>query len=351
MKKVFRLTVLCLIMLSLMQAALAAPLGAMITHPEVGENMTVEIENGIPSFQIYGINYYRFIDKAEPYRGMDLTAGGISVDAALGSMFATVDNEVEGVNEVVSFAYTGMMEQYQEQLDSLERGERILAVKRLNGMEGDAGFEALKQMPGFEAADVEALKAANAPAYVTVDGKVMQTKVLMFYFEEEKWEEAYMERYHFLQTEGGWQLYRIVKEYGNEYPERPQYLHGALMQDKANLEPVMAEMLQDAAFGQSKAEVQALGAWQDKGGSLSGDAVLFRMPVQVAFQFEQDRLTQAAYTFQNSQSYYSAFISVYMRLHDPISVDENGTMVWSIGGLTVTLTNAGEAPTLTLQMK
>lgn len=328
---------------------------ASFSHPEVGEYMTVDIVDEIPSFQIYGFTYYKFFSPLKTHRGLYANQPEVfsdklaDVDTALRSLFDSVEGRITDSAPVVTFEYTGAQEAYQDALDALDVENRVAAMKILGGFNGEDGYGALKAIPGFENADIDELRAGYRDHYQVVDGARYPYRVLTFAFEEEKWEEAYAERYHFLQKDGRWLLVRTVKEYGSEYPERPEYLHGAMGAEEENLDAPMREMAQGFSWGASKDEVEAgLGLTADGADIKNVEAVLYRLPVTADFHFENGRLQSITYTLKNEQSYYSAFVSTYMRLIDPARVDENGDMLWNLDSFGARLHYDENAPTLTI---
>lgn len=346
--------VLALMLAMPVSGALAGAEFANFTHPEVGEFMTITILDGAANFEIYGFTYYSIVDPARPYRGMAvnqlqlLNDRNVGFEESMQLMLDTVEGK-EGYPALSLFEARGEALPYNEQLKALGREEKIKALRILNGFDGPEGFEALRSIPGFEKADVDALAERYIDYDVTIDGVRYPYRAQVFYFEEEgDWYQCYNEKYGYVKVDGQWKLIRITKEYADQYKQRTPYIHGVSGSMPEMLLETNDEAMRGTVFGMQLGEAESiLGVSAADGGITLTDEKLYRLPAKARFSFENEQLSQVEYTFDNVQSFYSAFISLYIRYFDPVTLDEDGNMTWCQNDMTVSLRFDTEAPTLT----
>lgn len=95
------------------------------------------------------------------------------------------------------------------------------------------------------------------------------------------------------------------------------------------------------------ADVETLENKQAQGNTLRVDDIaVYRLPATIEYQFSNDKLSGVTYTLRNIQSFFAAFISLYTRYSDPITVNENGDVTWSLNDMTISLNYIDESPTL-----
>ena len=180
---------------------------------------------------------------------------------------------------------------------------------------------------------------------VDIDGKSYPYRVLMFYIEEDDWEQIYVERYCFLEVNGNWRLGRITKEYFSDYRQRINYTHGLANTNQAALLDAYAQVLHNSNWNMTLNEVVAA-----EGGTVSdnqvivNDAAVFRLPATLTFSFTDSWLSKVEYKLSSPQAYFSAFVSLYIRYYDPITINKNGDMSWSLPDVLITLVRDEEAP-------
>lgn len=333
-------------------AALAAALMLMIpagglamtsgfTHPEMGELLTVKFDNGMPSFSIYDFPYYIVADPAAPLRGIEANfttlpnKNMLDIDEALKQFFASFDKPEYSIYQLV---YTGVSADYKDALGALPADERIEAVKLLNGFGGAGGYALLKGFAGFEGAEVDALAASHMDYHVKIGKEVYPYRVLSFHFEGDDWV-AFTERYAFIQVKGKWKLSRTATEFTDDYLFRGKYIHGISGSEPAALAKINDQVLRSTAWGMSAQQVAT-----QEGVSASADGVhvadvqAFRIPAKLDYSFGAEGLNEVRYTFGSREAYFSAFLSLYTRYSDPITIDEQANMTWSLNDMLVTLT-------------
>ena len=168
----------------------------------------------------------------------------------------------------------------------------------------------------------------------------------MLHFSQEDWVE-YNERYFFLKVDGAWRLARVAREYTDDYSARGKYIHGLAGSQQEVLEEITYESLRGAAFGMTTADVETLENKQAQGNTLRVDDIaVYRLPATIEYQFSNDKLSGVTYTLRNIQSFFAAFISLYTRYSDPITVNVNGYVTWSLNDMTISLNYIDESPTL-----
>jgi len=91
-----------------------------------------------------------------------------------------------------------------------------------------------------------------------------------------------------------------------------------------------------------------------EGGVLNGDQVVvadtqvFRLPATLTYSFTDSWLSKVEYTLSSPQAYFSAFVSLYIRYYDPITINKNGDITWSLPDILITLTYDDLSPTITI---
>ncbi len=341
------------LVLALMVTVPAFALGMTFTHPEIGEPMTVSFVNGMPLFKIYGFTYYQIVDPMAPYRGLlvnrsPLVGEGMpGLEESLGQVLDSA--ETESGQAELSFSMTGIAAEYAEQLDALPRAEKINAILLLNGFSGLEGYAELKAIPGFETMDVSGLSETYLPFSVRVGERRYEYRVLQFSFADDENHEYYVERYAYLKVDGQWRLARIAREFADQYESRQLYVHGVAGFALEPLYDVHYEAMQELEWG---APVEAAASLN--GAVMDGNAVgipettLFRIPCSVSFSHSNGVLNGITYTLRNEQSYYSAFISLYMRYADPVTVSPEGDMTWSLNDTYIELIYEKDQPIVRL---
>lgn len=352
MKKLTALLLAAILLLAGIQTASA--LGMTFTHPELGEPMTLGYVNHMPYFKIYGFTYYQIVDPATPHRGLLSNQTALSAnkmptaEESLNAIFDSVEGKDGGVMPVV-FAYTGALEPYNEQISALERKDKVRATLLLNGFSGAKGYDAMAKIPGFEEEDFSELKDGYTEFTARVGKKVYPYRVIQFYVEEKDFHEYYFERYNYIRMDGEWRLLHITKEYADVTMERETYVHGMVGYSAETAYDNIYPAMWDYVWGDAKEDVAtAPGAVVDGKDYAIADAMLFRIPCGIAFGFDGKELDSITYTFRNEQSFYSAFVSLYIRLADPVFVADNGDITWSLNDTYLYLRYDKQAPTLTV---
>lgn len=353
MKKKISSALIMLLVLSMVSGANAAAGSSSFTHPELGEFLTIQFTNGVPSFSIYGFTYYEVVDPLTPYRGMNVNAmdlvhkGMPALEDSLNKLLDSVEG-LTGDEVPFDFVYAGMLDEYTEALESLPREERVKALRLLGGFDGKKGYKKLKNIAGFEDVDVAYLEESHVEFTVRVGNKTYPYRVLMFHFSQEDWVE-YNERYCYLKVGEAWKLARITKEYTDDYSARGSYIHGLSGSDPMMMEEVNFEVMRGSGFGMARADVEALENVKAQDGSITvDDTTVFRLPAKAEYVFKSGKLTHLEYTLRNVQSYYAAFISLYTRYSDPTTINENSDVVWSLNDRTITLNFNDTEPTIVI---
>ncbi len=324
------------------------------THPEIGELIEFYFTEGMPSFTIYGFTQYKVMEPGTPYRGIRssgtrLIHGGMdTLDRSLERMFNSLDGQSKEPKPIV-FDYTDVLEDYAYQLGLLPIKERVKAIRLLAGFDGVEGYEKLLDIEGFESIDVQKLTSEHRDFSVDKNGKTYPYRVLMFYIEEDDWEQIYYERYGYIQMNGEWRLGRITKEYFSEYRQRIKYLHGLADTDISALTKAYAEVMRSSNWNMAPNEVAALESGTVEGNQvIVKDTNIFRLPATLTYSFTDSWLSSVEYKFDSAQAYFSAFVSLYIRYYDPVTIGENGDMSWSLPDVIITLTHNDVAPTITV---
>jgi len=347
-----------LIVLLALLLALGAFLPAMaeikavtFTHPELGEIIKLGFSRRMPVITLYGYKYYEMIDTAKSlYRGIktngmyNVNSKSLTPEEAMAAFFASVEGR--GSEPAAQFAYTGLAAGYADMLDTLPERQRISALLLLNGFSGAKGYDELKAVPGFENADTGALAAGYVDFTADVYGKQAHYRVIMFSITEQDGT-FYMERYCFLRPNKVWRLHEISREYINEYDARSRYIHGIAGSVPTDLAEVNAQVMRGLEWGMAPETVAAMEKSTLKDGAVStADAMIYRLQAKLDCAFADSGLSGMRYTFSGVNTYYAAFVSLYMRYADPQMIDKDNTAVWSLPDYTLTLIYDAENPAL-----
>lgn len=333
MKKIWIASLALILALSVALPAFA--LGMTFTHPEIGEPMTVSFVNGMPQFKIYGFTYYQIVDPQTPYRGLTanrtplIGEGMPGLEESVNQMLDSA--EAASGREGLSFSAAGVAADYAEQLDRLPRGEKVRAILLLNGFSGPEGYTELQSIPGFEGEDFSGLADTYLIYTARVGERRYEYRVLPFSFEDAENHEYYVEWYAYLKVDGQWRLARIAREFADQFESRQLYVHGVAGFGLEPLYDVHYEAMRELEWGAPMDSVIGLeGAEADGNGVRISETALFRIPCSVSFAFAGGGLEGITYSLRNEQSYYSAFISLYMRYANPVTVSPEGDMTWSL---------------------
>ncbi len=352
MKRLLRVLLVVILVFSMIPSALAAKVG--FTHPEIGELIVLDFNQDMPYFDIYGFTQYMVMDSETAYRGMKanrtdlINRDMVGFSDSLSLLFESLEGKSSQPVPLV-FEYEGSLRDYSFELSDLPVKERIEAIRLLGGFEGAEGYSRLNNIAGFETVDTSSLEAGHMDYTVDVNGKSYPYRVLMFYFEEDDWEQIYYERYCYFQVGREWKLGRITKEYYSDYRQRVQYIHGMAGTKPDTLQDALSEVLRASSWHMTPSEIEAReGAMSADNSIIVKDTSLFRIPASVTFNFTKDWLSDIEYTLMNSQSYYSAFVSLYIRFYDPVTINSNKDMTWSLPDSLITLKYDDTAPTITI---
>ncbi len=344
-------SVIIFLMVSIIVIGASAVLESGFTHPELGEFLAIKFENHMPYFTIYDFTYYEIVDPTVPYRNMMVNQIDVvnnkmvKLDASLNYFFDSIEQPAENAVPAM-LSYGGVSADYSFALEQLPREERIKALKLLNGFEGVKGYKKLLKIPGFEYADIETLEQEHVDFTVKVGKTKYPYRVMMFHFSEGDWVE-YNERYCYLKVKGDWKLARITKEYTDDYSARGKYTHGMTGSLLESIEEINLEAMRGAAWGMKIAEIEALeGIQAGEEGVVIEDTTLYRLPATLEYFMKGGKLSEVRYTLKSDQAYFSAFISLYTRYADPITIDEEGNMTWSLNDMTIELTYHNETPAI-----
>lgn len=352
MKRFLMVLLAVSLVFSMIPGASAAKVG--FTHPEIGELIVLDFNHDMPYFDIYGFTQYMVMDPDTPYRGMKanrpdlINRDMVGLSDSLSMLFESLEGNSSQPVPLV-FEYEGSLRDYAFELSELPAAERIEAIRLLGGFEGAEGYSRLNNIAGFETLDTSSLEAGHMDYTVDVDGKSYPYRVLMFYFEEDDWEQLYYERYCYFKVGREWKLGRITKEYYSDYRQRVQYIHGMPGTQPDTLQDALTQVLRGSDWHMTQSEIAAR-----EGATAAGNSIvieetsLFRIPASVAYNFDRDWLSDIEYTFTNSQSYYSAFVSLYIRFYDPVTINSNKDMTWSLPDSLITLKYDDTAPTITI---
>ena len=346
---------ICLLLAMLIQFSVIST-GAAIgfTHPEIGELIEFTYHGDLPSFAIYGFTQYMLVNPEAPYRGLKANFSKpfdrnmITLDKSLKLYFDSIEGRTEDEVPVI-IEYTGILKDYSQKLNSLPVSERIKAIKLINGFEGPKQFNKLLSISSFEDTDISLLEDSYSEYTIDIGGTSYPYRVLMFYIEEDDWEQVYFERYCYINIKNEWKLFRISKEYFSEYRQRPSYIQGFPGSDISDLKPAVLELMNGIDWYMIKDQIAAATQVNvvDNKLDISG-VTLYRLPADLSCTFDGDWLSSLKYTFKNSQSYNSAFVSLYIRFYDPNVIESNGTITWSLPDTLIQLIYDDEHPSVVI---
>lgn len=347
--------IICLVLALLIQFSVMTAVKALgFTHPEIGELIEFTYRGDLPSFAIYGFTQYMLLSPESPYRGLKanltnpLDSNMLSLDKSLRTYFESIEGRTEDEVPVV-FEYTGILKEYTQALDALPVSERINAIKLLSGFEGPTNFSKLLSIPGFEDVAASFLEDGYTEYTVDIKGKSYPYRVLMFYIEEDDWEQVYYERFCYIKVKNEWKLFRISKEYFSEYRQRPTYIQGFPGSNSSELQPAFLELTNGIDWHMIKDQISIATKSNIIDEKLDiSDVTLYRLPADLGFSFDGDWLSSITYTFKNSQSYNSAFVSLYIRFYDPIAIESSGTVTWSLPDTLIQLIYDDEHPSVVI---
>lgn len=352
MKRFLGILLAVLLLFSMISNASAKSAG--FTHPEIGELIELGFNHDMPFFAIYGFTQYMVMDPDATYRGMHtnhidlINKDMIGLDDSLKLFFDSIGGKSKEPVPLV-FEYEGNLKDYSYELSALPVSERIKAIKLLSGFEGVSGYKQLSKLAGFESIDISSMEAGHVDYTVDIDGKSYPYRVLMFYFEEDDWEQIFYERYCYIKVNNEWKLGRIAKEYYSDYSQRVQYIHGMTGAKTDTLQNAYSEVFRGNNWHMTPNEIAAQENVKKHDNEISiNDVLLFRIPASVTYNFTDDWLSSIEYEMSNVQSYYSAFVSLYIRFYDPITINSNGDMSWSLPDSLITLKYDDESPTITV---
>lgn len=322
---------------------------AGFTHPEIGEFIVFLRERGAPYFTIYDFVQYKLMPSSLPYRGIDLSNSKKlpDVEASMNSFFDSVEGKSAEPVPVV-FEYQGVLADYYYYLDSLPRESKIRAIQLMSGFDGRKGYAELKKIPGLEDLDTSYLEETYEDYTVRISGKEYPYRILMFYMEEDDWQESYYERYAYIKVGKQWKLVQIAKEYASEYRQRNSYIHGLAGQRRSDYDQIVHDAFRGLTWYSSADEAAAAENVATDGKTISVDsASVFRLPAQLKYTYgKKGWLSSIEYTFEKSQSFYSVFVSLYMRYYDPTETLTDGYS-WSLPDTLIELRQADGAVVLT----
>lgn len=356
MKRIF--LILVAIFLLFTTNTFAALLSRGFTHPEIGEYLTVKIDNRSPSFDIYGFTYYTYPPSSKRYRGCHVNLPAIRSDnysdakTALTNILRSAEGEL-GYTKPIVFEYRGPEKIFAEQLNSLDLNERVEALLLLNGFEGVEGYHKLKES-GLLGTDVDLTDFVNAyrDYEVVLFNNFYPYRVMSFYYDEgdDATIEHYTERYHFLKINDKWKLVRVVKEYGSYYNQRKVPVFGLTsLEDLTTIDySFYVEPLIGLSWKESIESVQAkLGLTAEKNKIIIDNSEIYRLPAKAELAFTEGGLTSISYKFSNIESYYASFLSSYLRYYDPVWIDKDLNMYWFNDSFDVKLNYHSSRPSIT----
>lgn len=318
------------------------------THPEIGEFIIYGLENDMPFFSIYGFTQYKILNPDEPYRNIPAHSKNEKIELydTLKKLLDDVQN-IESEYAPLLFEYTGLLQDYTAKLNVLPKKEKIKAISLIAGFEGKNNLIKLFDIDGFQDIDLEYLEESYTEYTIELEGITYPYRVLMFYIEEENWEESYFERYSFIKQGSQWNLLHIAKEYAGEYSNRNKYIHGLAGMSLEMYESVDHDFFRGHNWFSTQGNISTIENVPSIDNSINIDNIkVFRLPSDTKFTYEKDWLSSIEYQFHMEQSYYSAFISLYMRYYDPVTLLPNGNMSWSLPDMTIELIYDNERPIL-----
>lgn len=361
LKRISKKLVLSLtIAIMLASCTLAYAASSSFTHPEIGEYMTVHVSYGGAQFDIYGFPYYVVPSPTRSHRGIKVNKSELinkdnpPFDTAITKLFDSLNGRYKNFPVPKSFRLGGTAEPYTEYIMALPVEQRLEALKALGGFNGLEGYDALLGYPGFTADDVAKFKQEHREYRVKIRNNIYPYRVLQFYFEEDDAYGYFNERYAFVETKGrSWVLLRIAKEYDIAYAQRSKYIHGLSGSNAEDLLDANSEALYGMSPGMSFEEVlaQTNGVVGKKNTITLNDTELYRMPCSLTFHFDdENRLYKTTYKFTQRQSYYSAFVSLYIRYYDPLVINANKKTAWNLDNMLIELNGDSKTPTLSFEI-
>ncbi len=305
---------------------------ANFTHPEIGELIMYYSDNGFPYFTIYQFVQYRIMNPYTAYRGIQKTAEEdfVSFENSMFSFFNSFEKGSSSTPPVV-FKYKGILSEYASTLSSLDIEDKVHAIKLISGFEGKQGITLLKSFKGFEELDFSELEKSYEEYTIEINGKVYPYRVLMFYIEEEDWQESYYERYAYIQDEGIWKLSGLTKEYASDYRQRNQYIHGLPMNAQNIYDDITHEAMRSNTWFTTLNQVSMNEHTEASGNVIQLiDTSIYRLSADLTYTYDENGwLSSIEYELRSIEAYYSAFVSLYMRYYDPTYIAD-GIFTWSL---------------------
>lgn len=328
--KIFCFFLICIITVSVAESEIQVLAG--FTHPEIGEFIIYSAENNYPFFTIYGFVQYKIIDASGYYRGIDLSNKKKiqSIESSMNTFFDSIEGKYEDPIPV-TVEYEGVLADYGYYLDNLSRENKIQAIRMMAGFDGVKGFASLKKIAGLEELDISYLEETYEDYTIDISGKSYPYRVLMFYIEEEDWQESYYERYAYIKDGRNWKLIQIAKEYSGEYRQRNKYIHGLSGNIAAGYDQVIHDAFRGNTWFSLKEDVAGIENTISEGDKIYvQNASVFRLPSELTYTYNRKQwLSSIEYRLQSSEAFYSAFISLYMRYYDPTDSSIN-RFTWSL---------------------
>ena len=327
--KVVSVLLVCFTLIGISESTIVL---AGFTHPEIGEFIVFLNEDDKPFFTIYDFVQYKIMNPSSNYRGIDLTNKKKlpSIESSMNTFFDSIEGKSEEPIPVV-FEYEGALADYAYNLDSLSKEDKIDAIRLMAGFDGVKGFASLKKIPGLEDFDISYLEDTYEDYTIDISGKSYPYRVLMFYIEEEDWQESYYERYAYIKDGRNWMLKQITKEYSGEYRQRNEYIHGLSGNMIADYEKGIHDELRGNTWFSSIDDIAGReNALSEVNKILVQDTSIFRLPAELTYTYNKKQwLSSIEYRLQSSEAFYSAFISLYMRYYDPTDSSIN-RFTWSL---------------------
>ena len=345
--KVVSVLLVCFTLIGISESTIVL---AGFTHPEIGEFIVFLNENDKPFFTIYDFVQYKIMSPSSNYRGIDLTNNKKmpSFESSMDTFFDSIEGKSEEPIPVV-FEYEGVLADYAYNLDSLSKEDKIDAIRLMAGFDGVKGFASLKKIPGLEDFDISYLEETYEDYTIDISGKSYPYRVLMFYIEEEDWQESYYERYAYIKDGRNWKLIQITKEYSSEYRQRNKYIHGLSGYIAADYDQIVHDALRGNTWFSSKEDVAGM-----ENTVIGGDKIIiqkasiFRLHDELTYTYNKKQwLSSIEYRLQNNDAFYSAFISLYMRYYDPTDSSEN-RFSWSLPDTLIELYYEDNMPVIRL---
>ncbi|MDO5022953.1 MAG: hypothetical protein Q4E07_06440 [Eubacteriales bacterium] len=321
--------------------------------------MTVTVNNGNANFEIYGFPYYVVPANNRRHRGLKVNNQDLinkenaDFETAITKIFESLDGRYERFPKPQKFTLGGVLEPFTDRILALNAEDRILALKALAGFDGKEGYDTLLNYPGFSEEEIAPLRENHVDFTARIRKNIYPYRVLQFYFEEEDSYEYYNERYAFVKTQRrDWILIRVATEYNIDYAQRTPYIHGLSGSNVQDLKASNDEASQGFSFETNFDTVlQATGGTPNKKGNAITvkDSSLYRMPADITYSFDDNKLYKVKYTFSGSKSFFSAFVSLYVRYYDPLIITIGGETSWFLEDMIISLKWDSKKPTLTFE--